>query len=109
MQINGAHLATAFAPKSIELEQPTRAPIIIDATSFDIDEQSKPVLESQETQQARIVNDEQQARFIRLFSTAAEPSVNDSKSQSLPKGVQQYLQVAQLNSDDGQQLLDERV
>lgn len=110
MQINGAHLSTVFAPKPIGLEQEKRAPITFDAEKLTIDEQStSPVIK--ETQEERTVNDFQQSRFVRLFSTESEPSSNANQPSSLPlpKGVQQYLQVEQLNSNDDQQLLDESV
>lgn len=39
MQINGAHFATAFAPKPLELQEQTRKPVTIDASgSFKLED-----------------------------------------------------------------------
>jgi len=117
MQINGAHLASVFAPKSLELQEPARKPVTIDASSsFKLDDepnsQAKP--ESQAVQAAITVNDGQQAKFVRFFAARDEASSSTQQnlpSQTLPlaQGVQQYRQVADLQSEPARTVLDEIV
>jgi len=116
MQINGAHLATVFAPKSLELQEQTRKPVTIDATSsFKIEDEasSKVEAESQSIQAAITVNDGQQAQFVRFFATGNEashpPQGVYSSATPLPQGVQQYIQIASLQSELRQSVVDEIV
>jgi len=116
MQINGAHLATAFAPKPLELQEQTRKPVTIDATaSFKLDDAAaSQVKAAPQAQQVEInVNEGQQARFVRFFSTSDELSSSTQKTASsappLPQGVQQYLQIAELQNSPTQSIVDEIV
>ena len=114
MQIDGDYLSEIVAPKPFSLENSKRQPITIDAETFEIEQpsnKSKLAVFTVESQQVNEARDNQQAQFVRLFSTESAPSSNEKQSaaQPLPKGVQQYLQIEQLNSNDGQPLLDERV
>ena len=115
MQINGAQLGTLFSSKSPSLQENNRAPVTIDGDAYTelLPTTSKSVV----TRQAPItVNEQQQARFVRFFSIS-EPSSAASNAYSpqvatpsLPKGVQQYLQVAAtFNTDTQQGLLNEIV
>ncbi|NOQ93620.1 MAG: hypothetical protein GQ547_03170 [Methylophaga sp.] len=116
MQINGAHLATAFAPKPITLQEQVRKPVTIDAiSSFKLEDKPSPQekVNTPASQAAITVNDGQQARFIRFFSTSDEvssPTQKESASpRPLPQGVQQYLQVSNLQNQPAQTYLDEIV
>lgn len=115
MQINGAQLATVISPKTFEFQEQTRAPVIIDV---------KPTVESDEKasrqvtsnlnlyQQAITTYEAQQPRFVRLLATTEQPSTNNesvAQSEPLPRSVQQYLQVADLTSEQSQRLVDEIV
>ncbi len=111
MQIDGAYFSAVVAPKPLSLEHSKRQPVTIDANTFEIEPASKAPVLYVESQQVTEVKDNQQAQFVRLFSTEAEPSSNEKQStaQPLPKGVQQYLQIEQLNSNNTEPLLDEHV
>ncbi len=117
MQINGAHLATAFAPKPLELQEQGRKPVTIEAeANFNIeDETSAQIQTNTPPVQAAIgVNDAQQARFVRSFATNDEastsPPPNDTLSRKpLSQGVQQYLQIADLQNKPVESILDEIV
>lgn len=111
MQIDSTHLSALYAPKPLALEHSKRAPITIDAEKFTLETQSKAETARFEPQTTNEVADSQQASFVRLFSSESEPSSNENASpaQALPRGVQQYLQVEQLTTSDGQALLDELI
>lgn len=116
MQINGAHLATAFASKPLELQEQARKPVMIDATSsFKLEDEasSQVEAESQSVQAAITVNDGQQAQFVRFFSASddfsSRPQKEPSSATPLPQGVEQYLQVASLQTEPNQSSLDEIV
>ena len=111
MQIDGAYFSAIVTPKPFALEHTKRQPITIDAETFELEQPSKSPVLTVESQQVNETKDKQQAQFVRLFSTEAETSSNEKQSvtQPLAKGVQQYLQIEQLNSDDGLPLLDEHV
>ncbi|PHS70627.1 MAG: hypothetical protein COB23_02820 [Methylophaga sp.] len=112
MQINGAHLTTAFIPKSFGFQDKVRAPVTIDVIAkFDIEAPSQST-STQSFQQVTAINDPQQSRFVRLLATTNNTTTNTDQSSSalipLPRSVQQYLQIANLNSEN-QRLLDETV
>lgn len=115
MQINGAQLAAAFSPKTIEFQQQTRVPVIIDVKpTVEFDEKTSRQTSSDRSlnQQAITTVEAQQARFVRLLANTEQPSSNnDSADQSepLPRSVQQYLQVADLTSEQSKSLVDEIV
>ena len=112
MQIGSSHLSALYAPKPLALEQSKRAPVTIDAEKFTIDEQPKREAIRREPQITNEVDDSQQARFVRLFSSSSEKLSNETtaSAQPLPKSVQHYLQIDQLTiSDNGHALLDEHV
>lgn len=116
MQINGSPLSNLYISRPSGLDDKVREPVVIDVNSFkveDSEEQQSTVIDSAVSQQAISFNDAQQSRFIREFTISDEPSSSDSsqtvKAQSLPQGVQQYLQVERLPTEDVHQLLDETV
>ncbi len=115
MQINGTQVATLFISKPRGSENNTRTPVVIDGNSFKIErDDSSNSPNTRPIRQEQInSNNAQQARFIRSFSINDEPSSATSQSsiqtQSLPKGVQQYLQVSKISNEQAQQLLDETV
>ena len=116
MQINGAHLATTFLPKPTDCQESFSTPVIIEAAARRDEKIFTPVTVSErQTPPAITLNDIQQSRYVRLFATANEPSSHhDYQSRSgfssLPRGVQQYLQVADLKSKSGSdRLFDETV
>jgi hypothetical protein len=117
MQINGGQLATAFSPKSTTLEDRIRTPVTIDIKpGLELnDKPNNTALASAKTvppSQASIrLNDQQQAGFVRFFSAndLSEPSLNETKFDTLPKGVQQYLKVEATSLESQQNLLDETV
>ena len=116
MQINSAHFATTFLPKPTDCQETSRAPVTIEATAIREEKLSTPVsVSNRQAQPAITFNDLQQSRFVRLFATVNEPSAsNEYQSQSafspLPRGVQHYLQVADLASKpDSDRLFDETV
>lgn len=115
MQINGAHLSTAFALKPNEHEEKSRSPIVIDvAPEFQLPENEQAIKVATYIPPTTAIDEQQQARFVRLFSfssgqlTQAEDN-NQQIPRTLPHGVQQYLQIATLGSDDNQRLFDETV
>ena len=110
MQINGAHLAPAFVSKNTHVQDKTRSPIVIDGESgFRLEDESSTSLKADfvRTQDDIIVNDQQQARFVKLFST--ENETDKSTLSSLPKGIEQYEQVADLPTQITSQYIDEIV
>ena len=112
MQINGSSLSTAFAPRSNEAREPVRPPIIIDAEPRA--RSARPLLpattETSSFQTALTVDDGQQERFIRLFSENSEPdSEAPSQNDALPRGVQEYIQIASIETEPQQRLFDEIV
>lgn len=120
MQINGGQFAINLSPKLLELQEHARKPVTIDVkASLEIDDSSTrsyPVRIVPPSQASIMVNDQQQAQFVRFFSASALPSPLNNKditSQAsvakLPNGVQQYLQVAATSLEFQQRLLDETV
>lgn len=117
MQINGSQLTSAFniRPDSAQNDR-ARVPVTIDSKPiFDVEDQNQAqAVISASTKQQITTNDSQQARFVRFFATQDEPLSESSNTLPvvtlpvLPKGVQQYLQVAQLPSSP-QRLFDETV
>jgi hypothetical protein len=120
MQIYGGQFATALSPKTLELHDNARKPVTIDLKASlelnDTSTSSSPVKIVPPSQASIMVNDQQQAQFVRFFSASALPSplnYKDITSQAsvvkLPNGVQQYLQVAATSLEFQQRLLDETV
>lgn len=121
MQINSGQFATTLAPRSLELQDNARKPVTIDLkASLELDDatstRSYPVKIVPPSQASIMVNDQQQARFVRFFSANDLPSPisnKDATSQTnfskLPNGVQQYLQVAATSLQFQQSLFDETV
>jgi hypothetical protein len=118
MQINGGQLATALSPKTLELQDNARKPVTIDSKARlelnDASTSSSPVKMVPPSQASIMVNDQQQAQFVRFFSANTSPINNkDITSQAsvakLPNGVQQYLQVIATSLEFQQRLLDETV
>jgi hypothetical protein len=121
MQINGAQLATVFSPKLLALQNDARKPVTIDVKAnveFDAASTgSSPATFAPSISQSSILlNEQQQARFVRFFSASDLPSPLDNKDMTsqasvakLPNGVQQYLQVAATSNEFQQGLLDETV
>jgi hypothetical protein len=115
MQINGSTLSTAFTPRSSEAREPVRPPIIIDAEPRS--RNARPLLpaatETSRFQTALTIDDgqdERQARFVRLFADNNQPETLDFVAEeALPRGVQQYLQIANLDTEPQQRLFDEIV
>jgi hypothetical protein len=112
MQINGSSLSTAFAPRSNEAREPVRPPIIIDAEPKS--PSARPLLPvataSSPFQTALTVEDDRQERFVRLFAenSESEPDTS-SEPNALPRGVQQYLQIASIETEPQRRLFDEIV
>jgi len=116
MQINGAHLATAFAPKPLELQEQTRKPVTIDASpNFKLEDDASAQVKSEaQTVQASItVNDGQQARFVRFFAASDDVSSNSQQEspsfRPVPQGIQQYNQIANIQNQPEKTYLDEIV
>ncbi|MBE0438565.1 MAG: hypothetical protein IBX57_02185 [Gammaproteobacteria bacterium] len=118
MQINGSPLTSAFNIRPDNaLNDRARLPVTIDSQAvFDLEQQNQslPAISSTTKQQQITSNDSQQARFVRLFATQAEPSSASSSTlpvvapPALPQGVEQYLQVSKLPSIP-QRLFDQTV
>lgn len=123
MQINGGQFATTLYPKSLELQDNVRKPVTIDVKARlevnDVASTSLGRVKIVPASQASImVNEQQQAQFVRFFSASALPlpsPLNNKEITSqasvakLPNGVQQYLQVAATSLEFQQRLLDETV
>jgi len=120
MQINGGQLSSVFSPKLLELQDNARKPVTIDLKAIlEIDDQSTTLYPAKivpPSQASIMVNDQQQARFVRFFSVSDLPSPLTNKDTAtlsnitkLPNGVQQYLQVAATSLEFQQKLLDETV
>jgi hypothetical protein len=109
MQINGSSLSTVFLPRSNDAREPVRPPIIIDAEPRA--RSVRPLLpattEPSPFQTALSIDrDVRQQRFDRLFADD-NASVSDTKeANALPRGVEQYIQIASLDSDPQQRLFD---
>ena len=114
MQINGSSLSTAFISRSNEAREPVRPPVIINAEPK-TRTTARPLLpaatEAAPFQTALTVEeDTRQERFVRLFARSDESETSAfSDAETLPNGVQQYLQIARLQSDQQQRLFDEIV
>jgi len=113
MQINGASLSTVFIPKGHDAREPVRPPVIIDAEPQV--REARPLLPAT-TQAASYqavlttVEDERQENFVRLFAgSKGKDNQVASVPQALPASVQQYLQVANLETAPQQRLFDEMV
>ena len=73
MQIKGSTLSTAFTPRSSEVREPVRPPVIIDAEPWSRNARSllPAATETSRFQTALTIDDgqdERQARFVRLFA-----------------------------------------
>jgi hypothetical protein len=111
MQINGSSLSTVFIPKGQGAREPIRPPVTIDAeptraraarTSLAATTEASPFQTALMT-----AEDEQQQNFVRLFADAVrneELQFNDDEP--LPRSVQQYVQIANLNTEPQQRLFD---
>ena len=114
MQINGSSLSTAFISRSNEAREPVRPPVIIDAepkTRTTTRSILPAATEATPFQTALTVEEyTRQERFVRLFARSDESETSAfSDAETLPNGVQQYLQIARLQSDPQQRLFDEIV
>ncbi|HEC60379.1 hypothetical protein LCGC14_0897160 [marine sediment metagenome] len=124
MQINSGQFASVFPQKLLEPQDNARKPVTIDVKAnveFDgisTADSSTKIAAFRTSDAAIRVNEQQQAQFIRFFSINESSSslINTDKqtpSQTnlvqLPKGVQQYLQVAATDLQIKQNLLDETV
>jgi len=120
MQINGDQFAKAVYPKSLELQDNARKPVTIDVkASLELNDASTttyPVKIVPPSQASIMLNDQQQAQFVRFFSPSALASplnnkdiISQASVAKLPNGVQQYLQVAATSLEFQQRLLDETV
>jgi hypothetical protein len=71
MQINGGQFATAFSPKSLELQDNARKPVTIDVQAIlerdAASTSSYPVKIVPPSQASIMVSDQQQAQFVRFF------------------------------------------
>jgi len=120
MQIDGAHLATAFAPKPSALQEQKRAPVTIDAiANFAVEAEpssQKKTVYPRADQAVIRAEDSQQAQFIRFFSTTERSSADTTNQSSanspqpvLPQSVQHYKQIDELSTEPSQTLVDETV
>jgi len=115
MQINGASLSTVFIPRGHEAREPIRPPVIIDAEPQA--REARPLLPAT-TQTApyqaviTTAQDERQENFVRLFAGNREQDNRTSSTSTrdaLPASVQQYIQIANLETGPQQRLFDEIV
>lgn len=122
MQINGVQLAAVFNPKLVPFQDNVCKPVTIDdkaSTELDVTSYNLyPVKYMPSHQVSILVNGQQQAQFVRFFSTtdlASSSSLMHKEITSqasfakLPNGIQQYLQVAAINLESRQSLFDETV
>ena len=113
MQINGAHIAPVFVKNTSEQDK-IRSPIIIDGKSgFKLEDESSVSLTADivRAQDDIVINDQQQSRFVRLFSIENESgrSFNQPLELPSPKSIKQYEQVAELPAQITSQYIDEIV
>jgi hypothetical protein len=110
MQINGGLITPAFTSKTSGLESKARPPVVIEAPSFSLAKTSNQATLTTVVTPVSDVSSQQQSRFVRAFATQEDRSkAPDDEQEKLPRGVQQYIQVAQLREQDDQRLLDETV
>jgi hypothetical protein len=114
MQINGSSLSTAFPPRFNEARQSVRPPIIIDAEPRPNQGLERPLLPavtkaSPSEISKTLQNDARQEGFVRLFAKSMGSETQKFSESTLPVGVQQYIQIASLDSDSQQRLFDEIV
>jgi hypothetical protein len=110
MQINGGSITSVFTSKTPSLESKSRPPVVIDSPSFSLAKTSNEAPLTTVVTPISDVASQQQSRFVRAFSTQEDRSKTpEDEQRELPRGVQQYIQVAQLGTQDGQRLLDETV
>jgi len=115
MQINGVSQSSAFITRSSEAREPVRPPIIIDAEPKA--REARPLLPAatkaspfQTALTVDVERDERQEKFIRLFSeNEVDTQAASFESNALPRGVEEYLQIADVNSEPQQRLFDEIV
>lgn len=113
MQINGNTLSTAFIPRSNEAREAVRPPVIIDAEPRP--RSARPLLpavnEASAYQAALTLEEQKQERFVRVFADSSDsdaPPLFDPEA--LPRGVQAYQQIADLDDTAAtQRLFDEIV
>jgi hypothetical protein len=113
MQINNSRALDAYSVAPAEGRNNARLPVVFDATA-----EFKPVISPQRADNTSVVlateqhQASQQARFVREFiTTERQLDPQSLPQQSLPRAVQQYLTVADINSQplSAQRLLDEIV
>ena len=111
MQISGGPVRSAFPSKTSGLEDKARPPVVIEAsTSFNVVNTSSVVTATTIVSPVSDAESQQQSRFIRTFYTQSEQfKLIDYEPRKLPKGVQEYMDVAQLSTQDSQRLVDEIV
>ena len=111
MQINGHNLSGAFIPQSYPYQGDAREPVIIDAEqSFELNDNRISIVETDAyPQQDIVIHDQQQAKFVRTFSTASPVLEIENVQDYLPREIQQYLQIANLELGQPPRLIDERV
>jgi hypothetical protein len=110
MQINGGLITSAFTPKTSGLENKARPPVVVEAPSFNLAKTSSETTLTAVVTPVSDVISQQQSRFVRAFATQEDRSKTpEDEQRKLPRGVQQYIQVAQLREQDDQRLLDETV
>ena len=111
MQINGSSPSTVFTPRGHDARAPIRPPVIIDAEPGSARE-FRPLLpattETSPFQTAlSTAEDEQQQNFVRLFAdTVGNEELELGDDEILPRSVQQYVQIANLNTEPQQRLFD---
>lgn len=109
MQINGSSLSVAFLPRANDAREPVRPPIIIDAEPEARSPQPllPAAVEPSPFQTALSEErDDRQQRFVRLFADNNVSVIDPTKSSALARGVDQYIQIARLESDPQQRLFD---
>ncbi|MDH5358117.1 MAG: hypothetical protein OEY48_03850 [Gammaproteobacteria bacterium] len=116
MQINGAHLAATFLPKPTDCQESFSTPVIIEAAARRDEKLLTPIVVNERTNQLTATfNDVQRSRFVRMFAMTNDSSANNeyrpqSSVPAMPRGVQHYLQVADMKSgSDNDRLFDETV
>ena len=114
MQINGNSFSSGYIQKTVsELQREIVSPsVIIDAEPRSTE--TRPLLpsatEASPFQGQLGQENDRQARFIRLFVDNTAQDLPSSDPEALPQGVQQYLQIAKLETTSGhQRLFDELV
>lgn len=117
MQINGAPIPSFLSLNSpaVSREQ-SRPPALIETVSNLYKQKVTfvPVVTQKQSQPAGLtVNDALPERFVRLFARVEPTSVTENQALSRPSivttGVEQYLQIAELNIEERQQRLFDEI